>query len=62
MPRTPMWRRYLRLFGSNVEDDVDDELHFHLDTKVDELVAQGWPDEAAHAEAQREFGRPCGRA
>jgi putative ABC transport system permease protein len=56
MTRTPMWRRYLRFFGSNVEADVEDELRFHLDTKVDELVAQGWTREAASVEAQREFG------
>jgi putative ABC transport system permease protein len=51
-----MWRRYLRFFGSDVEADVEDELRFHLDAKVDELVEQGWSAEAARAEARREFG------
>lgn len=56
MAHTPLWRRYLRFFGANVEADVDDELRFHLDAKVDELIAQGWPRERARAEARRAFG------
>lgn len=56
MPSTPMWRRYLRFFGSNAGEDVDEELRFHLDAKVDELVGHGWSREAARAEALREFG------
>ncbi len=56
MTRTPIWRRYLRFFGPDVEADVDDELRFHLDTQVDELIAEGWTPEAARAEAQRRFG------
>jgi|SRR5579872_7345377 len=56
MPHTPLWRRYLRFFGANVAADVEEELRFHLDAKVDELAAQGWTREAARAEAQRQFG------
>lgn len=56
MSKTPMWRRYLRFFGSDVKADVEDELRFHLDAKVDELISQGWSTEAAMAEARREFG------
>lgn len=56
MARTPRWRRYLRFFGPDVEADVEDELRFHLETKVDELVAQGWSRGAAQAEARRQFG------
>ncbi len=56
MGKTPMWRRYLRFFGPDVEADVEDELRFHLDAKVDELVAEGWTYEAALVEARREFG------
>ena len=52
----PLWRRYDRLLGSDPAADVKDELRFHLETKVDELVAQGWPREAARLEAQRQFG------
>ncbi len=56
MSRTPVWRRYLRFFGADINADVGDELSFHLDTKVDELVAQGWTREAARVEARRQFG------
>jgi len=56
MEKTPMWRRYLRFFGTDVEADVEDELRFHLDAKVDELIAQGWSTETARGQAQQEFG------
>jgi predicted permease len=35
---------------------VDDELAFHEDAVVEALLAQGWTEEAARAEAQRRFG------
>ncbi|HEX4165825.1 MAG TPA: ABC transporter permease [Bryobacteraceae bacterium] len=56
MQKTPMWRRYLRFFGSDVAEDVRDELQFHLESKFAELVEQGWTPEAARAEAVRQFG------
>jgi predicted permease len=56
MARVPMWRRFARLFGTDPAADVRDELRFHLDAKVDDLVAQGWDLEAARTEAQRQFG------
>jgi len=31
MHSTPMWRRYLRFFGSNVGENVEEELRFHLE-------------------------------
>ncbi|RPI57807.1 MAG: hypothetical protein EHM55_00525 [Acidobacteria bacterium] len=54
--RPPQWLRYRRIFGSDPAADVDDELRFHLDSKVDDLVAQGWSPEAARQEAERQFG------
>ncbi len=42
MSRVPLWRRYARLFGPDPKADVDDELRFHLDSKADDLIAQGW--------------------
>ncbi len=33
-----------------------DELQFHLDARVDELVADGWPPDDARREAERRFG------
>jgi len=56
MARTPAWRRYLRLFGADVAGDLDDEIHFHLAAKSEELVAQGRSREAAQQEAERSFG------
>jgi predicted permease len=56
MSGTPLWRRYLRFWGSDPGADVDDEFAFHLETRVDELVAQGLSPKAARDEALRGFG------
>ena len=56
MAHVPIWRRYLRFFGSDVRADVNDELGFHLDTKIRELTEQGMPPDKARAEAIRRFG------
>src|SRR6266404_5066944 len=52
----PMWRRYARMFGANPSADVDQELRFHLEAKIDDLVAQGWERDAARTEAEQQFG------
>jgi predicted permease len=36
--------------------EVDDELRFHIEGRIDELVAEGWPRDAAEIEARRRFG------
>ena len=51
-----MWRRYARFFGADPVADVDDELRFHLETKTEELIAQGWRPRDAREEAERQFG------
>lgn len=56
MRNIPMWRRYLRFFGSDVVADIRDELDFHFECKVEELKEQGWPAEKARTEALRQFG------
>lgn len=56
MARVPLWRRYARLFGPDTRRDVEDELQFHLQTKVDELVQRGLEPAAARREAERQFG------
>ena len=56
MTPTPLWRRYARLFGPDPAADVKDELSFHLQAKIDDLVAQGWSPESARQEAERQFG------
>lgn len=56
MAQVPLWRRYARMFGPDPAADVKDELRFHLEAKVDDLVEQGWTRDAARHEAERQFG------
>jgi len=56
MAQVPFWRRYARWLGPNVKADINDELRFHVETKTDELIAQGWKPAAARREAERQFG------
>ncbi|HLL46988.1 MAG TPA: permease prefix domain 1-containing protein, partial [Longimicrobiaceae bacterium] len=56
MRETPTWRRYLRFLGSDPAADVDDELEFHFDMRVDDLVRRGMPEAEARRQAGREFG------
>jgi predicted permease len=52
----PLWRRYLRFWGSDPAADVDDEFDFHVETRVDELTEQGLTPKQARDEALRGFG------
>ena len=53
---TPLWRRYLRFWGPDVEADVDDELRFHLEMRQRDYERRGLtPDEARRAARER-FG------
>src|SRR5690242_288886 len=56
MTEAPRWRRYLRFWGSDPVADLDDELTFHLEMLVQELIAAGMSPAAARAEAERRFG------
>ncbi|MCC7322400.1 MAG: ABC transporter permease [Gemmatimonadaceae bacterium] len=51
-------RRWLSLpeRASRMQREVDDELAFHLASRVAELEQRGWSPAAARAEAEREFG------
>jgi putative ABC transport system permease protein len=40
----------------SVQRDIDAELHFHFDARIEELVAQGLSRDAARAQAIAEFG------
>jgi len=40
--------------GSPTGSDIDDELHFHLQTKMDDLIAAGMSPDEARREAQRQ--------
>jgi hypothetical protein len=53
---SPKWRRYLRFWRPDVRADVDDELAFHMQERVDDLVARGLDAETARREAMRLFG------
>ena len=56
MTREPAWRRYARLWGPDVRADIEDELHFHIETRAAEHVAQGVPPDEARERARTEFG------
>ena len=58
MSRLEGLRRIFRLPArtASVERDVDEELAFHLETRVDELIAGGMTRGDARAAALREFG------
>ena len=52
----PAWRRYLRFWGSNISEDVDDELRFHIEMRTREYVAKGLTPERARAAALDRLG------
>jgi len=52
----PRWRRYLRFWRANVRADIDDEFQFHLQERIDDLVARGLHPIVAREEALRSFG------
>jgi predicted permease len=54
--RAPAWRRYLRFWGSNPPEDVDEELQFHLEMRVDEYIAAGMSPDAARQRAAQRVG------
>lgn len=42
--------------GAQLASEIHDELHSHIAETADALVDEGWPEEAAWAEAHRRFG------
>ena len=56
MKHVPRWRRYLRLAKPNVFADVDDELSFHIDMRVQDNLRGGMPPDEARREALERFG------
>src|SRR5262249_16072446 len=42
--------------SGHVSDEIDAELHFHLDARTDDLIREGWPPDAARREAARRLG------
>ena len=45
--KEPIWRRYLRFFGPDVNADVDEELRFHLAMREQHYLERGLPPEEA---------------
>ncbi len=54
--RRPAWRRYLRFWGTDVRADADEELRFHIESRVQEFIAAGLTADEAQQEALRRFG------
>ncbi len=56
--RLPELRRLFRLDPTrrSIERDVDDEIHFHLQMRIEDLMRQGQSPEAARDAAAREYG------
>src|SRR5205807_5767818 len=55
----PRVRRALRRAlsrGDRLEAEIDEEIRFHLTTRIERLMARGFSREAAEAEAVRRFG------
>ena len=50
------WRRFRGLFGLDPGGDVEDELSFHLDMRIRELIDRGESPERARELALRRFG------
>ena len=55
-PQEPLWRRYLRFFGPDVDADVEEELRFHLDMRERSYLARGLSAAEAREAARRRFG------
>jgi putative ABC transport system permease protein len=60
-PPVSRWDGFRRVFrlptsAERLAREVDDELRFHIEGRVEELVAHGWSRDAAAVEAGRRFG------
>jgi putative ABC transport system permease protein len=52
----PKWRRYLRFWENDPRADAEDELSFHIESRIAEFRALGMTEEEARSEAMRRFG------
>lgn len=46
--------------SGRISDEIDAELRFHLDSRVDDLIREGWSPRAARREAARRLGGTLG--
>jgi putative ABC transport system permease protein len=56
MTGEPAWRRYLSFWRPQVARDVNHELAFHFEQRIEELIAAGSTPDAARRLASEEFG------
>lgn len=58
MPNWKELKRRLSYLGRRrrFDSELDAEIRFHLDSRIDELVSLGMPERDARAQARREFG------
>ena len=56
MRAPPLWRRYLRFWGADVDADVDEELAFHLEMRARDFEARGMTRAEAQRAARERFG------
>jgi putative ABC transport system permease protein len=54
--RIPGLRRAVRVASDRIGRDIDDEIAFHIDSRVRELTQQGLSDVDARAQVESEFG------
>jgi putative ABC transport system permease protein len=50
------WWRYRRFWGQNFVEDVEEEIDFHFDMRVNEYIARGLSPEDARQRAAQRFG------
>ena len=55
-PRIPGLRRLVRLPNPRIESEIDDEIKFHIESRVRELVEEGHAEGEARRLADAEFG------
>lgn len=54
---TNVWRRFTALFTrKQLDRDLEEEIHLHLDLLASEYLARGLPEEEARERARRDFG------
>src|SRR5689334_2704245 len=56
MEREPSPRRYRRFWGSDPTRDVDEELAFHLEMRIEEFRRDGMSDDEAREAVMNRFG------
>ncbi len=50
------WDRLRRTLSTQTDTDIDDEPRFHVEARVDDLMRDGFAEDAARRTALRQFG------